>query len=1025
MAKSVKSKKRKVSTPEAEYLTVSEQPVQAVKHGAFSGWPMIIGWLAMLIFTFQACTHMVAAGDTWVAMACGRHFVHHGVDTVEPFSANSHKPGPTEADVKTWPGWAQWITHKVGLKTVQYWHPTGWINQNWLTHVIFYLLVPKSSYADGVSFSSNALVYWKFTIYILTVICVYFTGRLLGANPALCAVFASFALFTGRSFLDIRPAGFSNLLVGVFILILVLTTYRNILYIWLIVPLTVFWCNVHGGYIYVFIVLVPFVGLNLLTSFSKKRFISIGRKGIYHTMAAGLVAFIAMILFNPFHLTNLTHTFVISVSKHAARWRDIHEWKLAFDWSNKVGTSFPFVVLCILGIGLLILWLFARILMPRLLKAPRNEIDAQKRAYTKLSAVFFYAAAVLACWVTFVSFSFLGLDFVSFFWCAVFVAIILLSIYKNIHYIYLGILLTILAVWSGNPSFGYNGRYYYPFVILPAYVILYIIASLFSRPPKYKPQNIAPVAVTAFISLLLMTVIFNPFKFQHPVWQAGQFFDLERIFRPRYERNVGLRYTHLFDTLFILNMASIVLWLVLPYLREVLGGTQEKAGQKPEEGPIYQFPRIDLAIIAVAALTTYMAVRSRRFIPIAAIAACPVVAMLIDQIARGISASRNFHAHNRLVVSPMPRKLQFSFIIAGAAAVLFFGTWWGLRFKCVYLDPWPSDPKLSSVFMRMTASDAKPFYAMKFIRDNKLKGDMFNYWTEGGFIAWGQVPDPNTGKTPLQLFMDGRAQAAYDIKTFDTWTYIMSGGLPGSVGFEKMQAAQWKAQTTGKKLGQILTPEDYKEIGKSMSDELEKRNVWVVLMPSAVYNDPDQSNSYHAMKGFEQNPNWPIVFFNNRQKLYVDINTPQGKKLFDGIFNGETIYPDDYHLNLIRAHSWFYYKPGIEEKKKALNYAITAFNLNPMPTTVIEILLMGTTFSELSPTVKQFCSDYFNEFEKNKKIWSKQDGYRHKVEAVRLACYHLKILARSNRDTKLASFYADKENGYIEELLRISEEKRW
>jgi hypothetical protein len=1024
MAKSVKSKKRNVSSSNVEDLAVSEQAIKTTWRRALSGWPMIIGWLAMLIFTFQACTHMVAAGDTWVAMACGRHFVHHGVDTVEPFSANSHKPGPTEEDIKTWPGWAQWIAGKVGLKTVKYWHPTGWIDQNWLTHVLFYLLVPKSSYADGVSFSSNALVYWKFAIYILTVICVYYTGRLLGASPALCAVFACFAMFTGRSFLDIRPAGFSNLLVAVFLLILVLTTYRNILYIWLIVPLTVFWCNVHGGYIYVFIMLVPFVGLNLLTSISQRRFVSIGRMGIYHTIAAGLVAFIAMILFNPFHLTNLTHTFVISVSKHAARWRDIHEWQSAFDWSNRVGTSFPFVVLYILGVGLLVLWLFCRFLKPKFLKAPRNELEMQKRIYLKLSAVFVYAAAVLACWVTFVSFSLLGLDFVSFFWCAVFVGIILLSIYKNINFIYLTILLSLLAVWSGNPSVGYNGRYFYPFVILPVYVVLYMLASTFSKPAKYKPENIVLVTLAALASLILMTVIFNPFKFEEPVWKVGQFFDLRRIFRPRYERNVGLGYLYLFDTLFILNMISIIFWLVFPYLRELLVRAKNEPSPEPE-GPMYQLPRIDLAIITIAALTIYMAISSRRFIPIAAIAACPIAAMFIDHIIRAISASRNFYAHNRLIVSPMPRKLQLSFIGAGAVAVLFFGTWWGLKFKQVYLDPWPSDPNLSSVFMRMTASDAKPFYAMKFIRDNKLKGKMFNYWTEGGFIAWGQTPDPNTGKTPLQLFMDGRAQAAYDIKTFDIWTYIMAGGLPGSTGYEIMQAAGTEAKMTGKKLGEILTPEDYKKIGQSFSDELEKRGVWVVLMPAAVYNDPDQSSSYYAIKALEQNPNWPIVFFNNRQKLYVDISTPQGKELFDGIFNGKTIYPDDYHLNLIRAHSWFYYQPGIEEKKKALDFAIKAFNLNPMPTTVIEILLMGTSFSELSPKVNQFCSDYFAEFSEKKNVWSKQDGYRHKVEAARLVCYHLKKLAQSNKDTKLMNLFAGKELECLQELEAIYKNKRW
>ena len=1024
MAKLVKSKKRSVPTPSEVDSTVSEQAVKAVRHRALSGWPMIIGWLAMLIFTVHACSHMVAAGDTWVAMACGRHFVNHGVDTVEPFSANSHKPGPTEEEIQNWPGWARWITDKVGLKTVKAVHPTGWINQNWLTHVIFYLLVPKSSYADGMSFSSNALVYWKFAIYILTVICVYYTGRLLGANPALCAVFSCFAMFIGRSFLDIRPAGFSNMLVAVFMLILVLTTYRNILYIWLIVPLTVFWCNVHGGYIYVFIMLVPFVGLNLLTCLSRTRFASIGLKGIYHTMAAGFIAFIASIVFNPFHLTNLTHTFVISVSEHAARWRDIHEWMSAFDWSNRVGTGFPFLVLYILSIGLLILWLFSRILKPRLLRAPRNELEAQKKLYIKLSAVFGYAATVLVCWVTFVSFSLLELDFVSFFWCAVFIAIILLSIYKNVHFIYLAVLLTLLAVWSGNSAAGYNGRYIYPFVILPVYAVLYILASLFSKPAKYKPENIAFVTIAAVVSLLLMTKIFNPFKFEMPMWRVEQFFDLRRIWRPVYERNIGLSYLRLFDILFILNMVSIIFWLGFPYLREVLGRAQDKADQKLGD-ETYELPRIDLALITIAALTIYMAVRSRRFIPIAGIAACPVVAMFIDQIIRGVSASRNFYARNCLTVSHMPRWLQLTFTVGGVLAVLFFGTWWGLKFKVVYLDPWPSDPKLSSVFMRMTASDAKPFYVMKFIKDNKLEGKMFNYWTEGGFIAWGQEPDPKTGKTPLQLFMDGRAQAAYNRTTFDIWTHIMSGGLPGSTGYEIMQAAQMRANMSGKNMGQFLTPDDYVKIGQSMSDELEKRNVWVVLMPSAVYNDPDQTSSYHTIKGLEQNPDWPVVFLNDRQKLYVDIRTPRGRELFEGIFNGKTIYPDDYHGNLIRAHSWFYYRPGIEEKKKALDFAITAFNLNPMPTIILEILLMATNFAELNSRVNQFCSDYFNEFIEKKDVWSKQDGYRHKVEAVRLACYHLKRLAQAQRDTKSVNFYAGKENEYLDELTSIHESKRW
>ena len=178
-------------------------------------------------------------------------------------------------EIKTWPKWAQTITDKVGLDTVKFWHPTGWVNQNWLTHVIFYWLTHLSPFADDKDWSFNTLVYWKFAIYILTVICVYYTGRVLGVNPALSAIFACASMFIGRSFLDIRPAGFSNLLVAVFILTLVLATYRNHLYIWLLVPATVFWANVHGGYVYVFMMLAPLVVLRLLTMLSRRATVSL------------------------------------------------------------------------------------------------------------------------------------------------------------------------------------------------------------------------------------------------------------------------------------------------------------------------------------------------------------------------------------------------------------------------------------------------------------------------------------------------------------------------------------------------------------------------------------------------------------------------------------------------------------------------------------------------------------------------------------------------------------------------------
>ncbi len=1046
--KATKNSMRTVNREEEPEIT-NETPTKI--HHALSGWPIILGWLAMLIFAFHASTHMVGAGDTWVAMACGRHFINHGVDTIEPFSANSHKSGPTNESmaeyakqlrdslkpkpgekkpgkfktsmIKWWagkveqyPNWSEGTKRFVAVV-----HPTGWVNQNWLTHVIFYWLTHKSPIADSNTFppSFNQLVYWKIAIYIISVICVYYMGRILGANPALSAVFACFAMFVGRSFFDVRPAGFSNMLVAVYLLILVLATYKNILYIWLLVPVTTFWCNLHGGYIYAFIMLVPFVGLNFLTIFSKKRFVSIGLKGIYHTVGAGFVAFIASIVFNPFHLTNLTHTFVISVSKHAEMWRTVNEWHPAFEWSNPVGTSFPFLVQVVLSIGLTLLWLLSHLLKPRFLKAPKNEMEAQKKLFTNLSRILGCGAAVLICWTTLISFSLLNLSTVDFIICGLFVAILLLSIYKNVHFISLIIPLILLALgfadpewikvlsrwfnsseWLRNIPRAHNGRYIYPFILVPAYVMLHITASLFSKRIKIKQHHIAFVVLAAIITILLMAVIINPFGFEKPVWHVTQFLDIQRPLRPVYERNVEVTYRYLFSYLYLLNTISIIIWLLVPYLRTVFAQLDEETEQE-SPGSAYEPPKIDLAIIAVAVLTIYMAIKSRRFIPIAAIAGCPVAAMFIDQIIRAISAARSFHNRNRLVISPMPRSLQLCLIVGGTAAVLFSGIGWGLKFKRVYLDAWPTDTKLNSMFMRMTASDAKPFYACMFIRDNNLEGKIFNYWTEGGFIAYGQNPDPNTGRTPLQLFMDGRAQAAYQPAAYRMWSDIMSGG-----------PTVYEARVRNRS----LNSDDYTKIGKWVNKRLTEENVWIVLMPTGQFETP-------FVKGLEHHSNWIMVFFNDKQKMFVDRTTPQGKQLVEGIFNGNTAYPDKFAENLIKAHHWFSMTQS-NARRQALEFAKEAFNLNQSQAP-IRLILYATRFPELKAEAERLCKEYFDNFEKNKEDWSHQDGYHHRIAAVLNVGSYFREVARRENNTELMQSYDTKMSQYHAERQELLRRKRW
>ena len=1018
---------------------------------ALARWSAIIGWWAMLVFAFHACTHMVAAGDTWVAMACGRHFVNHDVDTVEPFSANSHAAGPTLEEIKHWPTLAKllvdvepeaigldmdqvkqehsWLLRalipKFDLETVRYWHPTGWINQNWLTHEIFYKLTTTSLLPDAVALVQrlthvtlsettttagseqepyfDALIVWKFVIYVLAIICIYYTARLLGVHPALAAVASGFALFIGRSFIDVRPAGFSNLLVAAFILILALTSYRNARYIWLVVPLVAFWSNVHGGYLYAFIMLVAFVGWHLVLRLPKRWMIATysiltwivlyglahqfgqheyltpdpdkgdwmaymlllaiagslvlawdrrvsesvlnaahittscvvfllllvrffpalpenlnqqGRRifaeyaasgrlayiGIFslalilgvvvvalkekmvrvlewralgHAVGAGAVAFVAMVIFNPFHLTNLTHTFTISFSEHAERWRDVHEWHRAFDWTNPVGTAIPFLTMYTLAWLALIVWAVVS-----LRTAHAADQPGKKRPP----------------WAG--SFTWLKMD------------------------------LALVVVAAMTVYMAIRSRRFIPiaaFVACPvvALLIQQIVACLLAR---RHPGRAAPNV------------------------QASPGEALERVVI------LGLG-----GALVVLGFWRLVFW---PWLFLPVPGH-----------PTLIQPRYWLMAPGI----------------VLAFAALPLLAVFYLSGDRMGTSRRSF-----------VERAWWAAAWASSASALGFGVWTGLTFKLVYLDYWPADPELTSIFMRMTASDAKPFKVCQFMRQNQLSGKMFNYWTEGGFIAWGQDPDPNTGKTPLQLFMDGRAQAAYNRDTFDLWTRIIGGGPTAT------RAAIARRRPNAR---------EYAEIGNWVTEQLDKYGVWVVLMPNNQFDKAFVSGLVYSL-------DWRVVFVNNKQKLFVNIRSAQGRDLFEGMFSGATKYPDEFSANLSIGHNLLLFKDPVQ-KKQGLDRIMKAFELNPSPAPILDLLIVAVQFPELRGPIDEFCVGYTTAFEQNRDQYAGHDGYNLRLEAARLALLRLEQVAQVQGKTEAAQTCADRMRQYVVERDDISMRKRW
>ena len=747
--------------------------------GRKSGFAIIaaaIVWAGVAVFAFYASTHMVAAGDTWVALACGRYYAHHKIGTFEPFSFNSHKPGPTDEQLQSWPQWTHGIIRKI--------HPTGWINQNWLTHLTFYELVHLFGSDDNPNY--NMLVAWKFALFFAAAYVVYAYGRVMGVCPLLAAIASCLAMVVGRTFFDIRPACWSNFFVPLFLLILAMAVYKNIRWIWLLVPTVVLWANFHGGYVYVYMMMVPFVGLHLISLMSRNRLVKISFRNLLTMCWAGVVSFVAMIIFNPYHLTNLTHTFEISISKHAESWRSVNEWRPAFDFLDKtrtspnpVGEEEAFGVMCILFIVALVAWIIGQRLRPRI-------------------------------------------------------------------------------------KFG----------------------------KKVKPAEI------------------------------------------------------------------------------------EKAYQG--------WPKIDLPMLAIALFTTYMAVQSRRFIAIAGPAACPVIFLLIQQAWQAITVRLRYRRERILESVIPPSWFQKSSLAAYGLIILGCGVFWGWKFKKVYLDPWPDDSQYHSVFMRMTASNVKPIDVCKFINDNQMTGRMFNYWTEGGAIAFGQKPDPKTGEIPLKLFMDGRAQAAYNHDKFQLWQYIYYGG----------PVAQ-RVYQVGKKLSET----DYRPMAEWIDQYLSSFQVWVVLVPRGElaysFERKDYLPGYYFTNALRYSGYWKTAYHDSYQLMMVNVRTEQGRRLIDDVLADKAAFPnavsrDTTLCRLIPEQ----FSSSLRDKLEQA--AVEAFRLRPCQATFDALLNSGAILG-YSAVIGEQISRCVADFEANQKQYRRQNGY---TERLRCAIMAADFISRNYPDQK-------------------------
>ena len=162
--------------------------------------------------------------------------------------------------------------------------------------------------------------------------------------------------------------------------------------------------------------------------------------------------------------------------------------------------------------------------------------------------------------------------------------------------------------------------------------------------------------------------------------------------------------------------------------------------------------------------------------------------------------------------------------------------------------------------------------------------------------------------------------------------------------------------------GQKLTKEKYRQIADWINEELEKRNVWVTLMPVSQ----EDSTFMEALKASGV---WKTAYIDDIQHLLVNTQSSKGQALIEQILNGTALFPNDYTKDLT-TFTVITENAVSDRYSELYKLATEAFELNPSPTAAVMLLKLRG-----APAVRNNMARYLNDFVDKKATYKKEAGY--------------------------------------------------
>lgn len=371
-------------------------------------------------------------------------------------------------------------------------------------------------------------------------------------------------------------------------------------------------------------------------------------------------------------------------------------------------------------------------------------------------------------------------------------------------------------------------------------------------------------------------------------------------------------------------------------------GATERLPAAPEGG-------WDLGATAVFAMTAAMAVTSRRFLPMAYLVGAPLLAECATRALEGRPRLRRIRQYCE------PRQRQVTVLVV--AGVLLVTATTATSFARTFLGPWPHSFSHLSPGDRVLDRSSRPWGPCRFLALNGVRGRLWTFYEDAGFWNWCQQREPTDGRTPLQVFIDPRAQRAFDVSVFLSYHNIADGGPTAK---------------TIDDAGRAPNPEEARAIEGWLARTMTAEGMWIVALP------PEGRDTAFA-RYLPQLPAWRTVYLDEDHTLLVDTANPAGRDLAARADRDTLVFPNEASHLLTRA-ALALQADDAASWTRGLTLAEASYRAMPSARAVVYVGAAARRGEGRAEAVR-FCRGILDDLNASRPTYSRSDGYGRRLAA--------------------------------------------